>query len=83
MAKLTTADAMRQLGISRTALALAARAVIAAAIGLYNTLDEVTVPAAWFPVPAIDQELILKVTLTPLAIHVVRQGGAVVLNRRV
>ena len=52
-------------------LVLATRAVIAAATGLHNTLDEVTIPAAWFPVPAIDQELILKVALTSFAIHVV------------
>jgi hypothetical protein len=52
-------------------LALAAWAVITAASSLHNTLDEVTVPAAWFPVPAIDQELILKVTLTSFAIDVV------------
>ena len=52
-------------------LALATWAVIAAAPGLHKTLDEVTVPAAWFPVPAIDQELILKVALTSFAIHVV------------
>ena len=52
-------------------LVLAPWAVIAAATGLHNTLDEVTVPTAWFPVPAIDQELILKVALTSFAIHVV------------
>src|SRR5712691_2295078 len=45
-------------------LVLAPRAVIAAATGLHNTLDEVTVPA-------IDQKLILKVALTSFAIHVV------------
>ena len=53
------------------ALALAARAVIAAAPGLDNTLDEVTIPAAWFPIPAIDQKLILEVTLTSFTIYIV------------
>ena len=38
---------------------------------LHNTLDEVAVLAAWFPIPAIDQELILKVALTSFAIHIV------------
>lgn len=57
--------------VAHTILALATRAVVAAAPGLHNTLDEVTVPAAWFPVPAVDQELILKVALTSFAIYVV------------
>ena len=52
-------------------LVLATRAIIAAAPGLHNTLDEETVPAAWFPISAIDQELILKVALPSFAIYVV------------
>ena len=58
-------------GLRYAVLVLAPRAVIAAATGLHNTLDKVTVPAAWFPVSAIDQELILKVALPAFAIHVV------------
>jgi len=50
---------------------LAARAIIAAATGLDNALDEATVAAARFAVPAIDQELILEVALTSFAIYIV------------
>jgi hypothetical protein len=52
-------------------LTLAARAIIAAATGLDNALDEATVAAARFAVPAINQELILEVALPSFAIYVV------------
>ena len=71
-ARMHTASCPAKLaGLRYAVLVLAPRAVIAAATGLHNTLNEVTVPAAWFSIPAIDQELILKVTLTSFAIHVV------------
>jgi hypothetical protein len=50
---------------------LAARAIIATAAGLDNTLDEATVTTARFPIAAIDQKLILKVALSSFAIHVI------------
>ena len=57
--------------VAHTIIALTPRAVVDAAPGLHNALDEVTVPAAWFLIPAIDQELILKVALTSFTIYIV------------
>jgi len=52
-------------------LVLAARAIVATATGLDNTLDQATVATAWLPIAAIDQKLVLKVTLSSFTIHVV------------
>ena len=62
---------------------MAAGAIKTAPTGLDNALDQATVTMTCFTLPAIDQELVLEAALTPFAIHVVRQGGAVVLYRRV
>jgi hypothetical protein len=50
---------------------LTARAIIAAAAGLHDTLNTWMTLLAGMPFAAIDQELMLELALAPLAIDVI------------
>src|SRR6266487_2290854 len=62
-------------------LALAARTVIGAATRLHDASDGLTIAATCVSLPTIDQQLVLEIASTSIAIDIVRERCAMRIDR--